>query len=153
MKTIIMLFFAAIVVLPSSLFAQSKAGKVDTMQHTTFYSCPNHPEVHTIKAGVCQQCGMKLNLTTKEQMKAVNSNTYQCPIHLDIKGEKPGTCPKCGVSMNLSTKEKMLMGMSPNFKCPMHPDVKAEKSGKCPKCGMSLTEIEPKKNDSLNHKH
>ena len=63
----------------SCIFAQSKAGRVDTTQHTSFYTCPKHPGVASHQPGKCSKCGMELNLSTKEKMNASVSKNYTCP--------------------------------------------------------------------------
>lgn len=120
--------------------AQSKAGKTDTTRHSAYYSCPKHPKVHSVKAGVCQQCGSKLMLSAKEQMKASVTKNYKCPTHLEVQSDSPGNCSKCGMRLQATPKEKMKMEVTKSFSCPMHPDVSSDKPGKCPKCGMQLTE-------------
>ena len=121
------------------IFAQ-KAGKVDTTKHTTFYSCPTHPEVTGHKPGKCLKCGMDLSLSTKEQMKAKEMKNYRCPVHLDITKHDPGKCPKCGKKLSLSPKEQMKAEVVKLYTCPMHPDVALDKEGNCPKCGKALIE-------------
>jgi len=143
MKHILMLLIATLTISISQSFAQK--GKVDTLKHSSYYSCPMHPEVHSIKNGVCQKCGMKLVLSTKEEMKANVTKSYSCPSHIEVTSDSAGTCPKCGKSLQLSTKEKMKMG---DYYCPMHPGEVSDKAGSCPKCGMKLT-----KKESHDHQH
>jgi len=64
MKKIFILALAFLINSPA-LFAQEKAGKQDTTQHTVYYSCPMHPDVIMDKAGKCPKCGMDLVLSTK----------------------------------------------------------------------------------------
>jgi uncharacterized paraquat-inducible protein A len=137
MKTISMLLIAAFSILSFTTIAQDKAGKKDTASHTTYYTCPMHDSIMVTKAGYCPVCGMKLQLSNKEQMKYNVMKTYTGPVHADVKSDKAGKCPKCGMQLtnNLSPKEKM----KTVFSCPMHPDVTSDKEGKCPKCGMTLT--------------
>ena len=78
------------------LYAQTKAGKTDTLQHPTFYSCTMHPEVVSKQPGKCPKCGKKLNLSSKEQMKAEIAKVYTCPMHPEVALDKDGVCPKCG---------------------------------------------------------
>lgn len=132
---IVSIFFAS-----TSVFAQTKAGKVDTSQHATFYSCPNHPDVVKHQPGKCPKCGMELTLSGKEKMKAGVTKTYTCPIHLDVVSHDPGKCPKCGRKMNLSPKEQMKAEVMKTYTCPMHPEVALDKEGNCPKCGKPLVE-------------
>ena len=124
----------------SFVFAQTKAGKADTAQHAAYYTCPMHPDVVSLQAGKCPKCGMDLNLTSKEQMKAGVTKSYTCPVHLDVVSHNPGKCPQCGRKMNLSSKEQMKAEVAKVYTCPMHPDVALDKDGVCPKCGKELVE-------------
>ena len=77
----------------SFVFAQTKAGKADTAQHTAYYTCQMHPDVVSLQPGKCPKCGIDLNLTSKEQMKASVTKSYTCPVHLDVSSHNPGKCP------------------------------------------------------------
>lgn len=134
------ILIGAILLASSSILAQTKAGKVDTTQHATFYACPMHPDVVDHQPGKCPKCGMELNLSKKEQMKASQVKSYSCPIHQMITRHDPGKCPKCGRKMNLSPKEQMKAEVVKLYTCPMHPEVSLDKDGVCPKCGKALTE-------------
>jgi transcription initiation factor IIE alpha subunit len=138
MKKLIILVVAFLIGAPA-IFAQDKAGKKDTTQHTSYYTCPMHADVVTDMPGKCPKCGMDLSLSSKEEMKSKVAKTYTCPVHVDVSSDTAGTCPKCGSKLNLSLKEKMKAEVVKIYTCPMHPDVTSDKSGKCPKCGMSLT--------------
>jgi ssDNA-binding Zn-finger/Zn-ribbon topoisomerase 1 len=120
--------------------AQTKAGKIDTTIHATYYSCPKHPEVITQKPGKCPKCGMALAISSKEQMKQATLKNYTCPVHLDVVSHDPGKCPKCGRKMDLSAKEQMKAEVTKLYTCPMHPDVALTKDGICPKCETALVE-------------
>jgi predicted RNA-binding Zn-ribbon protein involved in translation (DUF1610 family) len=139
MKKIFILMAAILIAFPS-LFAQTKAGKIDRTKHSTYYSCSMHPEVVKHKAGKCPKCGMDLQLTSKEQMKVAESKNYTCPSHLDVVSHDPGKCPKCGKKLALSAKEQMKAEVVKLYTCPMHPEVALDKEGKCPKCGKELVE-------------
>ena len=128
----------------STIFAQTKAGKLDTDKHTTYYTCPKHAEVSSDKPGKCPICGMDLSLTGKEKMKTDVTKTYVCPVHASVTSHDPGKCPKCGKKMSLSTKEQMKAEVTKIYTCPMHPDIALDKDGVCPKCGKALVE---KKNE------
>jgi ribosomal protein S27AE len=130
----------AVLMTTSGLFAQTKAGKIDTTIHATYYSCPKHPEVITQKPGKCPKCGMALAISSKEQMKQATLRNYTCPVHLDVVSHDPGKCPKCGRKMDLSAKEQMKAEVTKLYICPMHPDVALTKDGICPKCGTALVE-------------
>lgn len=127
-----------------SATAQTKAGRVDTAQHITLYTCPMHSDVQSYEPGKCPKCKMDLTLSTKEKMKASETKAYACPVHLTVKSHDPGKCPQCGRKLNLSPKEQMKAEVMKTYTCPMHPDVALDKEGKCPACGKEL--VEKKKN-------
>lgn len=138
MKTIILAITFCIA--STALFAQTKAGRVDTTKHTTFYTCPKHTEVSSDKPGKCPQCGMDLNLPFKEQMKKDVTKSYNCPVHLDVVRHDPGKCPQCGKKLTQSPKEQMKAKVVKMYTCPMHPEVALTKDGVCSKCGKALVE-------------
>ena len=147
MKKLVILI-VALFITSTSIFAQSKAGKMDTTKHTPLYACPKHPEITAHKPGKCPKCGMQLNLSPKEQMKASQLKNYTCPSHMEVVSHDPGKCPICGKKLNLSPKEQMKTELAKIYSCPMHPDVALDKEGKCPKCGTALVEkkkVEKKK--------
>lgn len=137
MKTIKMLMIAALTILSVTLFSQTKGGRIDTTKHIVWYTCPMHDTVSMKQPGNCPICGMKLQLSKKEEMKMAQTKTYVCPNHPTEVSNKPGVCSKCGMTLNLSLKEKAKLG----YTCPMHPNVKSDKEGKCPNCGMQLTKV------------
>ena len=139
-----MLLTATFALLSFFAFSQEKAGKKDTTQNVTLYTCSMHDSIAMNKPGNCPICGMKLQLSTKEQMKKDVTKTYSCPVHMDVQSDKPGKCSKCEMSLTLSPKEKMKVETMNNYTCPMHPDVKSDKTGKCPYCGMNLIEVRKK---------
>src|SRR5687768_1307499 len=99
MKTIKMLMMAALTILCVSVFAQEKAGKKDTLKHAKFYTCAMHDSVAMKKPGNCPVCGMKLQRSKKEQMKAEVTKNYSCPMHVDVTSDGPGKCTKCGMDL------------------------------------------------------
>ena len=145
-----MLMIAALTINSVSVFAQEKAGKKDTTQHTVLYACSMHPNVISDKPGKCPQCGMDLSLSKKEEMKKEVTKTYTCPAHLDVVSDKSGKCPQCGKKLSLSKKEQMKAEVMKIYCCSMHPDVTSDKAGKCSKCGMDLT---AKKVDNSGNQH
>ena len=122
------------------LFAQTKAGKIDTEKHATYYTCPKHSDIISDKPGKCPKCGMDLSLSQKEQLKTKVTKSYTCPMHVDVVAHNPGKCPKCGRKLDLSPKEQMRTEAMKIYTCPMHPDVALNKEGVCPKCGKELVE-------------
>jgi len=137
----ILILFAALLIGSSCLFAQSKAGKTDTTKHFALYACSMHPNITSDKPGHCPICGMKLNTSAKEQMKAAVVKNYTCPMHTGIVKHNPGQCPKCGKSLSLlSPKEQMKTQVVKRYTCPMHPEVALDKDGNCPQCGTALVE-------------
>ena len=140
MKKLIVLTVILLSTASTFLFAQTKAGRVDTTQHTTLYTCPMHSEVLSHEPGHCPKCGMKLTLSKKEEMKMSITKNYTCPVHTDVVSHDPGQCPKCGRKLNLSAKEQMKAETAKLYTCPMHPEVALDKNGVCPKCGKDLVE-------------
>ena len=136
----LMILTAALFISSAPIFAQSKAGKMDTTKHTPLYACPKHPEITGHKPGKCPKCGMQLSLSPKEQMKSSQLTTYRCPSHLEVTSHDPGKCPKCGKKLALSPKEQMKTELAKIYTCPMHPEVALDKEGNCPKCGAALVE-------------
>lgn len=145
-KLLMMVSFTIITV---TAFSQEKAGRKDTTSHPVFYTCPKHSDIKSEKAGYCSQCGMKLELTPKEQMKREVTKSYTCPVHTDVRLKESGKCPQCGQDLVLSPKEKMKMQVVGKYTCPMHSDVASKKPGKCPKCNMDL--VKKKKTDHPEH--
>lgn len=149
MKSLKMLLMAAVSIMTLSVFAQEKAGKKDTLQHTTLYSCKMHPDVKMDKAGKCPQCGMDLVLSPKEKIKREVTKNYTCPIHADVISNKPGKCSQCNSKLVVDRRGSKQVAVV--YTCSMHPDVTSDKSGKCPKCNMDL--VEKKKEDHSGHQH
>lgn len=137
MKTFKILMMAVLTIVSLSVLAQTKRGYKDTTKHTQFYTCSMHDSIAMKKPGNCPICGMKLNLSKKEEAHITKSKNYVCPSHPQTVADKPGKCSVCGMSLNLSPKEKAKLG----YACPMHPNEKSDKSGKCPNCGMALTPL------------
>jgi len=136
----ILLMTVAFLISSTVIFAQTKAGRVDTTQHVSYYTCAAHPEVMMKEPGKCPKCGMELSLSKKEQMKANVVKMYNCPVHISVTSHDAGKCPKCGRKLNLSPKEQMKAEVVKLYTCPMHPEVSLDKDGVCPKCGKELVE-------------
>lgn len=144
-----LLMMASFSIITGTAFSQEKAGRKDTTNHPAFYTCPKHADIKSERSGYCSKCGMKLELSPKEQMKREVTKSYTCPIHADVLLKEPGKCPQCGQELVLSPKEKMKMQVVGKYTCPMHSDVVSKKPGKCPKCNMDL--VEKKKKDHSEH--
>lgn len=138
MKKIIILLIA--ITTSFATFAQkakanSEANRGGTV--LTTYSCSMHPDEVSDEPGKCSKCGMDLNLSPKEKMKADVMNLYTCPMHPDVTSNKAGKCSTC--NMNLKVKV-----VKPNsYTCSTHPEVTSNKAGKCTKCGEDLS-LSPK---------
>ena len=139
MKKLIIIALSILIASPA-MFAQTKAGKKDTQQHTTFYSCPMHTDATSDQAGKCPKCGMDLVLSSKEQMKKDVMKNYTCPVHFEITKHDPGKCPQCGKKLNLSPKEQMKAEVTKIHTCPMHQSVALDKNGICSKCEIAILE-------------
>ena len=81
----------------TSLFAQTKAGRVDTTKHVTYYSCSMHPDVVSTNPGVCPQCKSKLVVDRRGSKQA--ATVYTCGMHPDVASATAGKCPVCGMEM------------------------------------------------------
>ena len=53
-----MLLMAAFSIMTITVFSQEKAGKIDTTQHTSLYTCAKHSDAD--KEGKCPKCGTAL---------------------------------------------------------------------------------------------
>lgn len=111
--------------------ANSEANKGGTV--LTTYSCSIHPDEVSDKPGKCSTCGMDLNLSPKEKMKANVMKFYTCPTHPDVISNEAGKCSKC----NMNLKVKIINSNS--YSCSTHPEVTSNKAGKCTKCGGDLS--------------
>ena len=76
-----MLMMAALTIISATLFAQ-KAGKKDNTKHLTVYTCPMHDSIAAKQPGNCSVCGIKLQLSKKEEMNSGVTKKYSCPVHL-----------------------------------------------------------------------
>ncbi len=91
-----------------------------SLDTSSYYTCPMHPEIHEDKPGNCPKCGMALNRvgeTPSSQTK------YTCPMHPEIVQDHPGSCPKCGMALEPMTvaadseeKNEELEDMTRRFK-------------------------------------
>jgi hypothetical protein len=103
MKKLIVLIVA--IVASVTVFAQTKAGKIDNTKHPILYACPAHSTVVTNELGKCPFCAMDLNLSPKEQIKTQVAKSYSCPLYANI------TSDKAGRKLNISPKEEMKMNV------------------------------------------
>jgi len=65
------------------------------------YTCPMHPEVHSIAPGACPKCGMALEAAIITAL-AIRTQ-YTCPMHPQIVRNEPGSCPICGMTLEPMT--------------------------------------------------
>lgn len=131
----------------TAIFAQKAKQTTSKKDSSTItiasYTCPMHPEVTSTKPGKCAKCGMDLNLSKKEQMKAEVTHSYTCPMHPDVVSNNPGKCPKC--SSKLVVDRRGSKQAATVYTCGMHPDVSRATAGKCPICGMEMVAKKNKK--------
>ena len=65
-----------------------------------YYVCPMCPEVHELKPGACQSCGMALE---PDVPVFATRTEYTCPMHPEIVRSEPGSCPICGMALEPRT--------------------------------------------------
>ena len=65
-----------------------------------YYVCPMCPEVHELKPGACQSCGMALE---PDVPVFATRTEYTCPMHPEIVSSEPGSCPICGMALEPRT--------------------------------------------------
>ncbi len=65
------------------------------------YTCPMHPEEHTLAPGSCAQCGMALEPAMPTA--PATRTEYTCPMHPEVVADGPGSCPKCGMALEPRT--------------------------------------------------
>ena len=111
--------------------------KKEIKQQLVTYTCPMHPEIHSLKPGNCPKCGMKL---VKEKVKPISSAKEVMNMAM------PKDTAKHQYNM-----QKMQMDTVPKQKatsviytCPMHPEIQSVLPGNCPKCGMKLVKQKAK---------
>ena len=142
MKKLIILSLIAL--FNSGLLAQTKADKVDTLKHVTFYSCEKHSDIQKHEPGNCPICGMSLQQSKKEILKAAGTQNYSCPIHIEVTSHVAGNCSKCGKKLTTTTKEQMKAEVTNVYSCPTHSEVSATQQGTCPKCNKRLVKKDTK---------
>lgn len=101
MKKLIILTLAFVASI--TVFAQSKAGRIDNTKHPIVSACPVRSTVIINDIGKCPFCGMDLNLSKKEQIKTQVAKAYSCPLYANIIADKTRR------KMNISPKEEMKM--------------------------------------------
>lgn len=68
-----------------------------TVNESSLYTCPMHPEVVQDHPGSCPKCGMALE---PKGIPVIQTRTqYTCPMHPEIVQDHPGSCPKCGMAL------------------------------------------------------
>ncbi len=133
-----------------------------TVEGSTDWTCPMHPEVSEPGPGSCPKCGMPLVPRSElggnaspigaAQGLAGRGGDYTCPMHPQVREDRPGQCSICSMDLVPVKEETKLPGgvqkSSQNrvdgaeiYTCPMHPEVRQLEPGTCPKCGMSLVPI------------
>jgi uncharacterized paraquat-inducible protein A len=130
MKKIITVVVAFLISSPV-LFAQLKAGKQDNTKHTVLNVCPTHSTAKINEPGRCPQCGMKVSLSQKEQMKSQITKSYSCPVNGAIVSVS-------GKPSNLSLKEQMKWEVVKLNNQAVNASIARNKTDKCPGCGMAL---------------
>lgn len=140
---ILMLMIASVTAIFAQKAKQTTSKKDSSTITIASYTCPMHPEVTSTKPGKCAKCGMDLNLSKKEQMKAEVTHSYTCPMHPDVVSNNPGKCPKC--SSKLVVDRRGSKQAATVYTCGMHPDVSRATAGKCPICGMEMVAKKNKK--------
>jgi len=73
----------------------------ETVDSSTIYTCPMHPEVEQKGPGSCPKCGMALE--PKGVPAPTTKTEYTCPMHPEIVQDHPGNCPKCGMALEPRT--------------------------------------------------
>lgn len=91
MKNLIIL--SAIILISSTVLAQTKAGKVDPTEHISFQS-------------YTEQSASNPNLSQKELMKIAVTITNRTPVNI-TSNSYDGMCLLCNKTQYLSPKEKM----------------------------------------------
>ena len=92
---------------------------MQTIDKSSEYACPMHPEVRQKGPGSCPKCGMALEpLTIPAPTTKVE---YTCPMHPQIVRDAPGFCPICGMALEPRTvtgeeKNEELIDMTRRFK-------------------------------------
>ena len=123
MKKIIILAIAFLIASPG-LFAQTKAGKIDTTRHTIFYS-----SFANVK-------GNSPSLSSKEQMKMELVKISHGTLGVNVTNTYADVCPSCLALSKLSPKEKMKAQVVGIYKCSQYYDNAG--TVKCRICGMRM---------------
>ena len=91
---------------------------LSSVQSSSIYTCPMHPEIEQAVPGACPKCGMALEL--KGLPAAETKTEYTCPMHPEIIQNHPGSCPKCGMALEpkavaVEEENKELIDMTKRF--------------------------------------
>jgi hypothetical protein len=123
----LMILTVIILVSLSAAFGQTKAGKINTTPHPTFYSLP-------------RKSSASFSLSSKEILKAQVAKVTINPVHMVSRNL--GGCPFCSFIPGLSLKERMKAEVVRLSSCSMRSDradAAYSDTGKCPRCGMALS--------------
>lgn len=137
MKKLIVLAVAILLISPAA-FSQMKAGKQDNTKHTVLHSCLAQAATTSYKTGTCPFCGMKLNLSQKEQVKLQATAAYSCPMHGDVTNNNNER------RTNLSLKEEMKMKVVNISNNHLNTSEAGIQSAKCPHCGKDVAASQTK---------
>ena len=112
------------------------------------YACPMHPWVTSEHLTECEICGMDLEPTHADTVRAeLESDTegkWVCPMHPEVQSDEFNECSICGMDLvekaEASTPAET---KASEWVCPMHPEEQSDKFAECSICGMDLVEKQP----------
>ena len=134
-----------------------------TLETSTEYTCPMHPEVVQEAPGNCPKCGMTLveretagsahrGHAVPEQKREVAAQKHSKPVAVCHDRSKGGHSADGDNHEQHKTHgsghKQHHMRAKPDsteaplqYTCPMHPEVVSDEAGSCPKCGMHLVPV------------
>lgn len=86
-------------VLVVCLFAAQTPFASASLQESTVYICPMHPEVQSSTPSNCPKCDMKLVVEAPKEEPKQGGDLYTCPMHPEVRVDKAGKCAKCGMAL------------------------------------------------------